>query len=122
MDFTDEKWMEDSKCSDEDLKLFFPDKDKEMGINTRKAKNICESCSVKEECRDYAILHKIEYGIWGAMTPNQRKNFKKENPNKYSETKSKPVIVGKMPVHIKTKLPFAANLNLPTSSKAKILK
>ena len=35
------------------------------------------------ECLDYAISHNEEYGIWGGMTPRERrKQRKKDNDDK----------------------------------------
>jgi WhiB family redox-sensing transcriptional regulator len=42
-------------------------------INIRTARQICESCDVRVECLEYAIEAEEVHGIWGAMTPEQRK-------------------------------------------------
>lgn len=36
------------------------------------ARAICESCSVRQECLDYALKNRIPFGIWGAKTERER--------------------------------------------------
>lgn len=44
-----------------DPNLFFP----KRGGGQRKAKKVCEDCTVKVECREYADRTNTHYGIWG---------------------------------------------------------
>jgi WhiB family redox-sensing transcriptional regulator len=37
----------------------------------RRSRDICDTCPVKDECRNYAIAHD-EYGIWGGTSKYQR--------------------------------------------------
>lgn len=37
---------------------------------------VCEGCPVAVECGAYAIVHHIQYGVWGGMDPNQRRRVK----------------------------------------------
>lgn len=39
-------------------------------------KQFCDSCPMQLECATYAIKHE-EYGFWGGMTEEQRKEFRK---------------------------------------------
>jgi hypothetical protein len=34
---------------------------------------VCLTCSVLMECQQYALANNEEYGIWGGMTPEQRR-------------------------------------------------
>lgn len=36
------------------------------------AKSLCASCDVVEQCLQFALDNKIEYGIWGGTTPEER--------------------------------------------------
>jgi len=47
---------------------------------TKTLLDICDSCSVKIECRDYAIDHN-QPGIWGGMSSRQRRALKKRRAN-----------------------------------------
>lgn len=44
-----------------DPNLFFP----KRGGGQRKGKQICDDCTVRVECRDYATRTNTRYGIWG---------------------------------------------------------
>lgn len=39
----------------------------------KKAKSLCNSCPVVEQCLTYAVLNKEEFGIWGGKTPHERR-------------------------------------------------
>lgn len=54
--------------------LYFPEVGDGMAASIAKmAKKACLSCDVVNECAEYAIKHKEEAGIWGGMSPNDRK-------------------------------------------------
>lgn len=40
---------------------------------TRSAQRICAQCPVVERCLEFALDARIEYGVWGATTPRQRR-------------------------------------------------
>ncbi|WP_407662754.1 WhiB family transcriptional regulator [Mycolicibacterium helvum] len=39
----------------------------------QRAKQICWSCPVLEACRRYALNAHEPYGIWGGLTPSERR-------------------------------------------------
>lgn len=43
------------------------------GLAPEFAKRICERCAVQEKCLDWAIEHGEKHGVWGGMTPDERK-------------------------------------------------
>jgi hypothetical protein len=54
--------------------LYFPEIGDGMAASIAKmAKKACLSCDVVKQCGDYAVKHKEEAGIWGGMSPNDRK-------------------------------------------------
>lgn len=54
--------------------LYFPELGDGMAASIAKmAKKACQSCDVINECAAYAVKHKEEAGIWGGMSPNDRK-------------------------------------------------
>lgn len=59
----------DIACKDVDTNLFFS----ELKSKVEKAKAICNSCSVKSECLEFALKDKIEFGIFGGVTADERK-------------------------------------------------
>ena len=44
---------------------------------TLEAKRTCRECPVESKCLAYAIEAKIEHGIWGGMTPKERRALRK---------------------------------------------
>lgn len=70
-------------CSQTDPELFFP-VETELGfggimakyISIESAKKICDSCPLKVQCLEYALLNN-EIGIWGGTTERQREEIKR---------------------------------------------
>ena len=67
-----EAWMSDAACKPEDHDLFFPESTTGPGTYAR-ARRICARCPVRDECAEYAITHAMTAGLWGSMTPAERK-------------------------------------------------
>ena len=67
-------WMDQAACADTGPDLFFP----ERGRSTQPAKNICTTCPVRTECRDYALDHGIKFGIWGGMSERERRTIRRQ--------------------------------------------
>jgi WhiB family redox-sensing transcriptional regulator len=64
-------WMASAVCAQTDPETFYPDK----GGTTRPAKTTCADCPVKAECLEYALTHDERFGIWGGLSPQQRRNL-----------------------------------------------
>ena len=63
-------------CSSIGTELFYPDKNEShLAII---AKKVCDSCEIKTECLEYAVLYET-YGIWGGMTARERAAYRKTN-------------------------------------------
>ena len=41
------------------------------------ARDICESCPVKKRCLAYAMENKERYGMWGGLTPIERRRIER---------------------------------------------
>lgn len=69
-----ESWREHASCFGKDPEIWFSDErqDKRLAIS------ICIECPVQEQCLEYALTHRIPFGIWGAMTPHQRDRFRRK--------------------------------------------
>jgi WhiB family redox-sensing transcriptional regulator len=77
LDDTDDKFMKHAACQGLDSKIFFA----ERGANTfvKKAKSICAKCTVREDCLRYAMNNRIDFGVWGGLSANERiKRARKE--------------------------------------------
>lgn len=42
-------------------------------------KTICEGCPVIVPCLDYAISNRIVFGVWGGMSPAERRRVRRRN-------------------------------------------
>lgn len=67
----DTSWMADAACRGMDPELFFP----ERGEDTRTARQVCFSCSVRSHCLDYALDNKEGYGVWGGLSVRGRETL-----------------------------------------------
>lgn len=66
-------WMDRASCSEVAPDLFFA----EGGnlADTARAKKVCEGCFVVEECLQYALVNRFDYGVWGGLTVNERRSL-----------------------------------------------
>ena len=42
-------------------------------MREQRAKEICGSCAVSEQCLAYALTIREQHGIWGGLTENERR-------------------------------------------------
>ena len=70
IDFVDPAptWFAQAACRGKTA-VFFLDK----GQPATEAKLICAGCPVRQECLDYAIAKREVRGIWGGLTPVERR-------------------------------------------------
>lgn len=60
---TETEWMRAARCRDQDPNLWFPH-DGDLGP----ALAVCRECPVRVECLEYALRHRIDYGVWGGVS------------------------------------------------------
>ena len=79
------EWQAGAACSPSTAELFFPlgnYRDAKQKEQARRAKRICRKCPVVRECLGYALsnnLNETDDGIWGGMTPSERRKLKNRN-------------------------------------------
>lgn len=62
------EWWRQAACAGVGPDAFFqPDAEAEHA-----AKAMCAGCTAAPECRDWAIAHRISFGIFGGLTPSER--------------------------------------------------
>lgn len=67
------EFVENALCKDiDDPEVFF---NKEMIIE---AKSWCSLCQVATICLDYALEEKIEQGVWGGLSEEERRKLQKK--------------------------------------------
>lgn len=57
----------------ERVAVFYP----HQGDPTRLPRDICSTCPVLDECREYGILHEYQ-GIWGGLSGRERRRLRSE--------------------------------------------
>jgi WhiB family redox-sensing transcriptional regulator len=59
--------------------IFYPEGPEHVRkYDERTAKSICNACPVRELCLDYALVAREEYGIWGGLTPSERRLLRRK--------------------------------------------
>ena len=69
-----ESWQAFANCLGVDPDLFFP----ERGASTKEAKQVCQSCVVREECLEYALANGEKFGIWGGLSERERRRIRRQ--------------------------------------------
>jgi hypothetical protein len=67
-------WVVDGLCGQVDPELFFP----RPNADASDAKAVCRECPVRTQCLAYALENEERWGIWGGMTPAERKRLLKK--------------------------------------------
>lgn len=95
------EWMDDAECRTPPVgvsretwvNLFVRTKEVENPAYERsvyaRARAVCERCPVIGECREYALARPEPHGMWGGLSPNQRKAIR----SKRRLTKQRSVLV-----------------------------
>ncbi|MEV4562451.1 WhiB family transcriptional regulator [Nonomuraea sp. NPDC049419] len=71
-------WLRRGACRTSDPDLFFPLAP--TPPQEARAKAICAGCQVVEECRAYALDAGESEGIWGGLTPEERRRTRLTRP------------------------------------------
>lgn len=75
---TRDTWRASAACRDIDTELFFPLGETGDALEqAERAKAICRTCPVQEECLDYALTANEQAGIWGGATEAERRSIRR---------------------------------------------
>ena len=86
----------EAKCAELDNKdYFFPDGRNQEAERLPELQAICNGCTHRKECLEYAIKERITFGIWGGTTGEMRRRLFK-NQSLFVERKGKAKIVRRM--------------------------
>lgn len=69
----DLSWQLEARCAQTDPEAFFPDR----GRSAQDAKQVCECCAVRQKCLDWAIEHNERFGVWGGMSQQERRQYRR---------------------------------------------
>lgn len=67
-------WQNLANCLGVDPDLFFP----ERGASTKEAKAVCQGCTVREDCLQYALANGEKFGIWGGLSERERRRIRRQ--------------------------------------------
>lgn len=81
-------WQGDAACKGMDVNMFFPEPGFNGNADAQKARAICATCPVKQQCLDDAIIYQYEQGIFGGMSQKERYVYLKQHPTRYRKEKT----------------------------------
>ena len=67
----DNDWMARGKCRDMPPSTFFPSD----GVGVDLARQICQECTVRSQCLEFALEHRIDHGVWGGASERERRRI-----------------------------------------------
>ena len=66
-------WMRDGNCRAYPPAVFFPSD----GAGVDHARRICATCPVVEPCLEYALVNRVDHGVWGGCSERERRRIAK---------------------------------------------
>lgn len=72
----DPKDFDNPLCAETDPDAFFTEK--KGDTYSRQAIELCRRCTHQTDCAEFAINYYDLDGLWGGLTPNQRKEIRKQ--------------------------------------------
>lgn len=64
----------DANCVGLPTSVFYPTR----GETTEPAKQVCQACSCRQECLEYAIARAEKFGIWGGQSERARREIRRQ--------------------------------------------
>jgi WhiB family redox-sensing transcriptional regulator len=68
------EWTEEASCRGMDPAVFFPSD----GTGVQEAAAICAGCPVKAPCLEYALVNRIQHGVFGGLSERARDRVLRE--------------------------------------------
>ena len=72
-----EPWRHKAACNGHDSADWFPEKTGAYNPATARAVAICKTCPVQQACLTHAQELPEHHGIWGGLTPEQRRGLRR---------------------------------------------
>lgn len=67
-------------CQAKDPELFFPvGTGRPALLKLGETKRVCAGCPVQSLCLEWAMLGRIDYGVWGGLSECERRTLKRRN-------------------------------------------
>lgn len=72
-------WRYKAACRNEDPDLHFPDDRKGSSLpQIAAAKAVCRRCPAVTQCLNLALREKLDYGVFGGLTPSERREIRQQ--------------------------------------------
>lgn len=72
-------WRTDASCRGLDTNLFFPPGSAGANwVTLDNARQICGHCPVRQACLQWALTAEVTDGIWGGLTPTERRSHRRQ--------------------------------------------
>ena len=72
-DEQENNWMLQGNCRNHPPTAFFPSD----GVGVERAKKLCVDCPVASKCLEYALVNRIDHGVWGGTSERERRRILK---------------------------------------------
>jgi WhiB family transcriptional regulator, redox-sensing transcriptional regulator len=77
-------WRVEAACKYLPTELFFPiGHGPRAQAQTTVAKAVCNACSVKAQCLDYALAANAQYGVFGGLSEEERREARRRLGHRY---------------------------------------
>lgn len=77
-------WLKARACTLEDAELFFPDREhRTVKAGATNAKAVCGRCPVQEQCLQWALQTRQDFGVWGGLTEKERERMHRRTKRRY---------------------------------------
>lgn len=67
------RWQDDAACASTDVEAFYFDAWEKRPAELTLLKRMCAHCPVQDACLQYALQTNEQYGVWGGLTPDERR-------------------------------------------------
>ena len=77
----EDDWKLRAACLTHSPALFFAkrwESKRETVKREKRAKRVCATCPVREQCLTYALTRNEKYGIWGGLTEKERTQMRRK--------------------------------------------
>lgn len=87
----EDNWRDTAACRHGDAELFFPEGTAGPALRQAdRARQLCMVCPVRDACLAWALRHRVEFGIWGGMDPEQRRATRAELSGRVPPMRARP--------------------------------
>jgi WhiB family redox-sensing transcriptional regulator len=86
----DTEWMARACCKGVSPAVFFPT----HGEGVDAAVEICRRCRVRDLCLEYALVNRVDHGVWGGASERERGRILRERRARARATAPAPPRVG----------------------------